>query len=161
MKMPYKIEIDILDFIKNGKFDFIKIGQTKEWILNNFPDPDVFGMGKTIQDAEILCYGNIEFHFYEGKLSLIHGENLNELNGGNFLKIKKWIFLENKDLTLLEFINELNIKEIDFTKKTENFNSKYVKIHILKSNIQFTFIGEDNELKNQNHFTLYSFSLTV
>ena len=60
MKLETKINIDILDFIKNGKFDYIKLGQTKEWILNNFPDPDILDF-----KYNIWTYGNIEFHWNE------------------------------------------------------------------------------------------------
>jgi integrase len=31
-KFDKKIEINIFDFFKYGKFDYIKLGQTKEWI---------------------------------------------------------------------------------------------------------------------------------
>ncbi len=30
MKINSKIKIDLLDFIKNGKFDYVKLGQTSE-----------------------------------------------------------------------------------------------------------------------------------
>ena len=40
MKLKTPIEIDFLGFFKTGKFDCLKLGQSKEWILNNFPNPD-------------------------------------------------------------------------------------------------------------------------
>ena len=40
MQLPRPISIDMLDFLRDGRFDCIEPGQTKEWILNNFPDPD-------------------------------------------------------------------------------------------------------------------------
>ena len=40
MQLPRPISIDMLDFLHDGRFDCIEPGQTKEWILNNFPDPD-------------------------------------------------------------------------------------------------------------------------
>ncbi|EHH6118450.1 hypothetical protein J8O47_002069 [Listeria monocytogenes] len=40
MKLNKPVEIEMETFIQKGEFDCIKIGQTKEWILNNFPDPD-------------------------------------------------------------------------------------------------------------------------
>ena len=61
MKLAEPIKIDLLSFIKTGKFDCIKLGKTKEWIIHNFPDPD--GFSKEIYDCRIWLYGNIEFHF--------------------------------------------------------------------------------------------------
>ena len=43
MEYKNKIKVSIKDFFLDGKFDFIEIGQSKEWILNNFPKPDDFG----------------------------------------------------------------------------------------------------------------------
>ncbi len=63
MKLPNKIKIDLLDFIKNGKFDYIKLGQTKELILKNFADPDDFSIDFLNPNYTIWFYGNIEFHF--------------------------------------------------------------------------------------------------
>ena len=40
MKNNHKVEIDMLKLFKTGKFDFLKMEQSKEWILNNFPDPN-------------------------------------------------------------------------------------------------------------------------
>ncbi|MGD1909931.1 MAG: hypothetical protein ACFB2X_03435 [Rivularia sp. (in: cyanobacteria)] len=37
MKFNHKIKINIQEFITSGKFDYIEIGQAKDWILNNFP----------------------------------------------------------------------------------------------------------------------------
>jgi hypothetical protein len=40
MRPDKKIEIGIFYFFKYGKFDCVKLGQTKEWFLDNFPDAD-------------------------------------------------------------------------------------------------------------------------
>jgi len=40
MVLSHPITINLLTFFKTGKFDYLKLGKTKEWILNNFPDPD-------------------------------------------------------------------------------------------------------------------------
>ena len=43
MTLTHPIQLDLLAFLKSSQFDFIKLGQSKEWILANFPDPDDFG----------------------------------------------------------------------------------------------------------------------
>jgi hypothetical protein len=42
MKLPTKIPIDMREVCRTGRFDCLRIGQTKELILSNFPDPDGF-----------------------------------------------------------------------------------------------------------------------
>lgn len=39
MILKEPIEIDFVEFFKTGKFDHLKLGQTKDWILTHFPDP--------------------------------------------------------------------------------------------------------------------------
>lgn len=61
MKLNHKINIDLKAFILNGKFDFVELGQTQEWLVQNFADPDdQADMGNQI---DIWRFGSIEFHF--------------------------------------------------------------------------------------------------
>ena len=96
MKLKEPIEIDFLEFFKTGQFDFLKLGQTKEWILNNFPDPDGNIDKKTllkVKGFDIWTYGDIELHFKNKILFLIYSDYWYEwkLEGGKNLKLKKWI----------------------------------------------------------------------
>jgi hypothetical protein len=74
MHLKHKITIDLLDFIKYGKFDYIKIGKSKEWIINNFPDPDFLSKSPEVYNHPIWQYGNIEFHFNNEELFLIYSD---------------------------------------------------------------------------------------
>ena len=94
MKLADKIPIDLLEFIKSGRFDYIKLGQTKEWLLNNFPDPDGFAESPKMNAHPIWQYGNIEFHFTQGQLTLIYSDYIDSLDGGKSLELHKWIFAE-------------------------------------------------------------------
>jgi len=160
MKLADKIDINLLDFFRTGKFDYLKLGQTKEWILNNFPDPDDFGMGGTLMTAKIWFYGNIELHFDKDELFLIFADNIYHLEGGQSLKLNKWILDDPNRLTLSHVIEQLNRNRIDFSKKTEKIDLEYVRLNITESKVQLTFIDENNELENVNEFRLSAFSLT-
>jgi hypothetical protein len=160
MKLTNQIDIDILDFFKTGKFDYLKLGHSKEWILNNFPDPDDFGMGENLMTAEIWFYGNIELLFDKNELFLIHTENIKDLDGGQFLNLEKWILEEPNKLTLSYFIKNLNIQRVDFSKKTEKLDSEYIRLHISGSNVTLTFLDEENTVIDPNEFMLSAFSLT-
>ncbi len=157
MILLHKINIAILDFIKTGRFDYLKLGQTKEWILNNFPDPEF--IGDSVMDAPIWFYGSIELHFDKDELFLIFSEDMAALDGGQFLELDKWIFGDPTKLTLANFIAQLNLEDIDFSKRTEKFDSKYIRITITQSNVQLSFVDAENELDNPNEFPLTSISL--
>jgi hypothetical protein len=160
MTVSYKITIDILNFIRTGQFDCLKPGQTKEWILNNFPDPDDIGMGNSLENAQIWFYGNIELHFDKDKLFLIFSESIVDLNGGKSLKLNKWVLSDTENLKLSNFIQKLNIAHIDFSKKTEKYDLEYVRLRIFESNVEFTFVDEEKKLNNPNEFKLSSFGLS-
>ena len=164
MKITSPIDIDILTFFKTGKFDILKPGQTKEWILNNFPDPDEYGMGDFLMEAKIWFYGNIELHFDKAELFLICSEYVNQLEGGQSINLNTWILSGLNTLTLQFVIEHLNNERIDFTKFNDKVLEDYVRIHLTDSQIQLTFIGEDdnsNRIVNPNLYRLAGFSLLL
>jgi hypothetical protein len=81
MKLTDPINIDLLEFFKTGKFDYLKLGQNKKWILDNFADPDeVF---QNNYEAPIWLYGNVELHFRNDEtLFLIYSDYIDSLDGG-------------------------------------------------------------------------------
>lgn len=117
------IHIDFLEFIKTGKFDCIKIGQTKEYILENFPKPDSI-WDDYHTSSNIWTYGNIEFHFSKNELYMIFSDHFNyqKLNAGKHISIDRWIFERPRRLTLKNVIQELNTHHIDFQKTTTKLN---------------------------------------
>ncbi|SJZ32030.1 hypothetical protein [Sediminibacterium ginsengisoli] len=134
------IDIDLLTFIKTGKFDYIKIGQTKEWIINNFPDPD-----DTYADnynSPIWFYGDIEFHFNdEEKLSLIYSDRIYTLSGGQSLRLYKWIFDKPKELTIQNVTKSLAKERIGYKLKYETLSNGFTSaaIEILESKVKMRF----------------------
>ena len=174
MTPPEPINIDLLTFIKTGKFDYIKLGQTKEWIIENFPDPD-----DTYQDnynSPIWFYGNIEFHFHEDeKLFLIYSDYIDTLDGRQSLRLQKWIFDEPDKLTLDNVIRHLTKERVDFKieYRTLSTGDTTAILEIIASHVNLSFALPENDdegyeqylqkLKDvdSNLFRLYSFSLTT
>ena len=157
MNLKEPIKIDFLDFFQTAKFDSIKLGQTREWILNNFPAPDEIGENGNF---EIWNYGGIEFHFENQILFLIYSDHWYEgkLTGGNNLKLDKWIFDDISKLNLRFVIESLNTHNIDFKKKTDNLGV----LLRLKSGIELTFENADDiEGLDSNDFHLSSFGLVA
>lgn len=159
MNLKEKIKIDFLEFFKFGKFDFIKLGQTKEWILNNFPEPDSRFSGEMLKNGfDIWTYGDIEFHFSGQELFLIFSDHFRTLKGGKKLKLDKWILSDIGKLNLLYVSSELNSNSIDFKKKTDNL---CVTLR-LNSGVELTFenINETDNL-NANEFQMVAFGLVA
>lgn len=158
MKLNNPIDIEILEFFKTGKFDYLKIGQSKEYILNNFPDPDYFTTYKEFSRYNIWCYGNIELHFNDDILWMIFSDYIGTLNGGNSIRINKWILSKPKKLNLLYTINQLNKENIDFKKITDK-KLQFVTLH-LASNVELSFHHQDNDTENDpNNYMMESFYL--
>lgn len=88
------------------------------------------------------------------KLFLICSEYVNELEGGQSINLNTWILSGLNTLTLQFVIEHLNNERIDFTKFNDKISEDYIRIHLTDSQIQLTFIGEDdnsNRIVNPFH----------
>ncbi|SNR14480.1 hypothetical protein [Tenacibaculum jejuense] len=115
-----KINVNILEFIKTGKFGFLKLGEEKDEIINQKFPPEDWLNNETIESSKIWRYGNIELHFNDGnKLSGIFSDYVSHINCGERITISNWWIIPNdkKPPNLIDTIIELNILRIDFTKK--------------------------------------------
>ncbi|WP_298544928.1 hypothetical protein [uncultured Aquimarina sp.] len=160
MKLKIPIEIDLLEFFKTGKFDYLKLGQTKEWIINNFPDPDCYSPDFLTEEVNIWTYGGIELFFENKKLYLIYSDHWYEgkLESSNQIKLDKWIFEDIDKLNLKFVVTALNTHNIDYKKKTD----KLGVLLRLNSGIELTFENiNDVEDIDTNDFHLSSFGLVA
>jgi hypothetical protein len=172
MTLTQPIEIDLLAFIRTGKFDSIKLGQTKEWIINNFPDPD--DTNNDNFNSPIWHYGNIEFHFdNDNKLFLIFSDYIDTLTGGQSLHLQKWIFDQPKNLTTQNvthhFAKERIGYKLEYLDLTNGYTSATIESLISGVKLSFALPEIDEEdfekylerLKtvDSNSFLLSSFSL--
>ncbi|WP_378174026.1 hypothetical protein [Aquimarina sp. SS2-1] len=160
MKLKTPIEVDFLEFFKTGKFDYLKLGQTKEWIINNFPDPDGYDASFLTEEVNIWTYGGIELHFENKKLYLIFSDYWYEgkLENSKQLKLNKWIFNDIGKLNLRFVLESLNTQNIDFKKKTDTLGV----LLRLNSGVELTFENlNDIEGLDTNDFHLTSFGLVA
>lgn len=171
MKLSDPIKIDLLEFFKTGKFDYLKLGQSKEWIVNNFADPD--NSDHNNYGDPIWRYGNIELHFRDDEmLFLIYSDYIDTLEGGPSLILDKWILNEPENLTLEFVIRHLNKERISFKLEHKTFSQGFVvaSIELLESKVLLGFAPEETEndideflarckTEDSNTFKLVSFSL--
>ncbi|MCP1659665.1 hypothetical protein [Neisseria perflava] len=122
MKFNFPITVDMCEFIRSGRFDYIEIGQSDEAILQMFPDPDCVSGGLVVKKGwNIWLYGNVEFHFSDGRLNQIRVENLafEGVHGGRSIMLRPWIFAQTEQLNLNEVLGALIRQHIDFIKTEE------------------------------------------
>lgn len=160
MKLKHKINVNLLEFFATGKFDYLKIGQTKEWIRNNFPDPDETCPKEWVRerDLDIWRYGDLELHFNGENLYMIFSDYWyeNSFYAGEDINVKKWILKDTCKLTLLFVMKKLNRKNIDFNKVSSDLGIRLK----LKSGVELCFENiHDEENLSPNQFLLAVFSL--
>jgi hypothetical protein len=156
MTLMHPIQLDLLAFLKFGKFDFIKLGQRKEWILANFPDPDDFNEQMLSPKWPIWTYDRLEFHFDQNnELTFIYTDYLHAIKSNNRFEVEPWIFEDASKLTLLFVLSELNENAIDYQKLTGVHG---VSLR-LKSGVELSFASlEETDLMKPNELLLSSLS---
>jgi len=115
--------LNITEFITEGKFGFVDLGDTKEYIEDNLSSPEDWLSGKSKESSAVWRYGNFEFHFdKDNTLVGIFNDYVPNVEGGEFITICDWWILkkENKSPSLIETIDELNRLKLDFKKSTNN-----------------------------------------
>ncbi len=160
MKLKNPIQINLKDFFQKGQFDCIKTGKTKEWILNNFPDPDNFDHSLFMsKKCNIWTYGALEFHFDLDELFLIWCDNLPYLKNSKSIKYEKWILEDLSKMTLLEVQKILNSEKSNYSVKLDK-DSKNAIIKIKQSEVGLWFENlteTEEELPDFNEFKLIAF----
>ncbi|MDX1652268.1 MAG: hypothetical protein R3277_07245 [Brumimicrobium sp.] len=145
MKLRDKLHIDIEEFFSTGKFDHLKLGKSKEWVINNFPDPDDYEKEDIFND-DIWTYGSVELHFYKKELVLIYSEGITNLNGGDSIDIRKGILGSDRECDLNGIMSYLNQRQIDFCKKTQSVGFYSIDL-ILESGVKLGFQLEQNDIE--------------
>lgn len=127
MKLNHKIDIDLKEFILKGKFDFVVLGQTQEWLWHNFADPDDRSdMGNKI---DLWRFSSIEFYFLEKELFQIYCDNFLQIQKSKSLNIQPWVFKKYKKMTLSKFLKILNKGQANYSVKHDSsLNNAIVKI---------------------------------
>ena len=155
MKLNGPLPIDLKTFFLEGKFDYVRPGRSKEWLLHNFPDPD--HMPEVVRDP-IWLFGNIEFHFHQDELWMVFSDYLDDLQGGPSLELDRWFLEPGTTKTLVEVQAILNEAGADYQKVTH----PSVDLITLKltSGVELTFGPEDDEAEgvSANEYLLRAFA---
>lgn len=152
MKLNHKIKINLVEFIKTGKFDYVTLGKTKDWMTNNFPEPDFkhhFNKSTTLWG-----FGNIEIYFTNNEVSFINLRNIHSLVSGSHIELDKSIFENSNENTLSVIQNKINEFEIDYQIKHLP-KLEQVIINITKSNVELGFGTYEDNPKKEHYELLF------
>jgi hypothetical protein len=153
--MEKDIKIDMFDFFKYGQFGNIKLGQTKDQILNNFPEPD---NRNDVWNA--WSYGNVEFFFDGDVLRTIFSDTFcfGEFSCGNKLDVNLWILKKPSKITLTNFLSIAKYHNIDYEMKINHAGYPFM---ILKNGVKILFENKKERHKNKHKFYyLVAFALS-
>ena len=152
MKLNHRIKINLLDFVKTGKFDYVTLGKTKEWMANNFPEPDFkHSFSKT---SSCWGYGDIEIYFTQDKVSMISLKRIDTVQSGKHIELDKSIFENHQKCTLSNIQTKFNEIEIDYQVK-HLVKLEQVIIKVSKSSVELGFGYYEEKVKKGNHELLF------
>jgi len=151
------MQVNITELIENGIFGFIKIGDSKQDLLNNQLTPESWLRDYNIDNSPIWRYGNIDFHFTDSNiLTSITNNYVTEINGGKPIQIiDRWIFKENNNPTLKEALDYLSLLGLDYKKETNNLNIINIE---LKNGVFFSFENLESE-QDEAHYSNYKITV--
>lgn len=156
MKLSHPIDISFRELVLKGKFDFVEPGQTKEWLEQNFADPDSKSdMG---HGFFIWLYGNLEFHFEGDRLFMLWCDYLDDINLGEAIRFDKWI-LENAAAQSASAVFNLLIGEgADLQVRRQSPTT--LLLHVNRSGVTLWFEADDDKPGEPKDYRLRAFSLT-
>jgi len=152
MKLNHKIKIKLLDFVKSGKFDYVTLGKNKEWMVNNFPEPDF--KHNDLKSPSCWGYGDFEIYFTKDEVSMISTDRMETLHTGNHIELDKSIFDNNQKCTLLSIQSKFNEMELDYH-VIHLIRLNQVILKITKSNVELGFGFYDEKVKKENYDLLF------
>lgn len=152
MKLNHKIKINLLDFVKTGKFDYVTLGKTKEWMEQNFAEPDFkHNFSKT---SKLWGYGDFEIYFTNDITSMITTDRIETLLSGNQIELDKSIFEIYEECILSNIQTKFNELEIDYHIK-HLLKLEQVILKVSKSNVELGFGFYDEKPLKVNYELLF------
>jgi len=149
------MKISLLDFIKTGKFGTAELGQTTQWINNNFAVPDSKNWIK--KGTGIWLYGALEFHFFDDILRLIWCDNLSELISTEQFILDRSILdhTDNYFPPLCSYLAELNIQyEIIEDRLPDGILEGSVRLDITGTTTELFFLEDMDFPADKNKYWL-------
>ncbi len=152
MKLNHKIKINLLDFVKTGKFDYATLGKNTDWMDKNFPEPDF----KHRFNKSTICwkYGDFEIYFTDDETSMISTDRIETLLTGPHIELDKSIFENYKKCTLSIIQSKFNKLKLDYQVQ-HLVKLDQIILKVSDSNVKLGFGFYDEKPKTENYELLF------
>ncbi len=163
--MTKRIDVDLKEFFLTGKFNCIELGQSEDWIIKNFVEPDEKYTDK-MSNVTSWIYGSTEFFFKENNLFTIYSDGwFDFFTDAKNIQYKKWILEDISKLTLKYVLTVLNTEKVNYKVKFDK-NLENVTVYIEKSNVELLFeeIYRSDVIDNAptpNDYKIVAFGLKI
>ena len=156
MKFDQLVDVSFHNFVFNGKFDFVELGQTMAWLEQNFVEPDSKNdMGNGFY---IWLFGNVEFHFENNKLYMIWCDYLSQIHLGKAIRFDKGILNNVAELNVTRVFNMLVNEGADLQIRRQSPHT--LLIHVNRSGVTLWFEADEEQPGDPQNYMLMAFGLT-
>ena len=124
MTMPH--HVSMLDFARTGTLGPITIGMSRERLRVTVGPPDDWAAGGTMSRAGVWLYGNIEVHFADDEVFLVHSDTFETPTFNRELILDSWII--RAGLGLAELEAGLRDADVIFETDAYHFEAYAVKV---------------------------------
>ena len=156
MKFDHLVDVSFHNFVFNGKFDFVELGQTMAWLEQNFVEPDSKNdMGNGFY---IWLFGNVEFHFENNKLYMIWCDYLSQIHLGKAIRFDKGILNNVAELNVTRVFNMLVNEGADLQIRRQSPHT--LLIHVNRSGVTLWFEADEEQPGDPQNYMLMAFGLT-
>jgi hypothetical protein len=151
------IHEDLIYFLKNGRFENINFGITREQLIEIIGEPE-FILPEKSKMPTLFEYGNVEFYFEdETKDARLQSIQIDypvsySKKGSLIFKSYRW----NINLTLDKAIDFLNRQKIKFEEKTYPINVDFWRLLVTEGGVQIHFTNQ----RDVNVWELHKFGRT-
>ena len=167
MPVDGKVRVSLRDFVVDGRFDGLEIGQSKDWVAQHFVEPDGVETENLTQGCEIWRFGHMELHFFEGTLFMVFCDSFitwdkklrDRWDAGSRIELDYWIFKKAARLNLGTVSKRL-IRERITHQVIYNQDIGNSVIRIPASGVELVFDPVKDDDGNPNHSPFGAMSLS-
>lgn len=146
--LNHKINIDMFEFIRSGRFDYLKTGMTKEEVLQTIPEPEGWTESRkknSMMKSDCWRYGTIDLLFADNKLKHIFTDYITGLDGGEYFTILPWILNGKKAPDLMTIMGIFIKEKIAFTIDYKKGLDYLLSLTVLESKVELLFSCEHKQ----------------
>jgi hypothetical protein len=147
------VHASMLKFAQSGILGQLWLGMPRAKLQNLLGLAPDWSAGTARGRADIWRYGDLEFHFHDGRVSLVFSDHENLTEGGPTLKIDPWIIC--RGLSRIDFENHLRRLAISYTSHIPSYDITQ-RIVTTAAGARFGFVDQPEDNSDQSGLICWS-----